>query len=76
METLVVVIVILAMVVAVLWARRGQASRRPEAVLLRICHGNEEQAERLIAGEMARTPGLPRDEAARRAVARYERDNR
>lgn len=73
---LIVLVVAVAIVAAIVWVRRGQASQRPEAVLRRICHGNAEQAERLIAGEMARTPGLSRDEAARRAVARYQRDNR
>jgi hypothetical protein len=55
---------------------RSAPGRDAEARLRRICHGNQEQAERLIAGEIARAPGLSRVEAAARAVARYERDNR
>ena len=39
----------------------------------RLCAANQ---ERLIEGEMNRAPGIPRGEAARRAVQRYQRDNR
>ena len=34
------------------------------------------QMERLIDGEIARSPGISRAEAANRAVWRYRRDNR
>ena len=75
-NTSLAIVALVIVIVLIVWMRRGQSSRRPEAVLLRICHGNQEQAERLIGGEMERTPGLPRAEAAARAVARYQRDNR
>jgi hypothetical protein len=75
-DTSLVVVILVAIVFLLVWSRRGSAARRPEAVLERVCRGNMEQAERLIAGEMARTPGITRAEAARRAVERYQRDNR
>jgi hypothetical protein len=65
-------------VVAVwLWLRRGNgASREAETHLRRICLGNDGQVERLINGEMTRSPEISRAEAASRAVRRYQRDNR
>ena len=60
-----------------LWLRRGRGvSRQAEAQLRRICLGNDGQVERLINGEVTRTPGISRAEAASRAVERYQRDNR
>ena len=59
-----------------LWLRRSGVSRHAEAQLRRICLGNDGQVERLINGEMTRTPGISRTEAASRAVRRYQRDNR
>jgi len=60
-----------------LWLRRTSGvSRHAEAQLRRICLGNDGQVERLINGEMTRTPGISRTEAASRAVRRYQRDNR
>ena len=60
------------------WWRRGRSrvSRQADAHLRRICFGDDGQVERLISGEMTRTPGISRGEAARRAVQRYQRDNR
>lgn len=58
-----------------LWLRRSGVSRDAETQLQRICLGNHGQVERLIAGEMIRTPEISRTEAARRAVLRYRRDN-
>jgi hypothetical protein len=71
-------LVILAIIVlgAWLWRRRSVASRQAETQLRRICRGNDSQMERLINGEMTRTPGISRAEAASRAVERYQRDNR
>lgn len=47
-----------------------------EARLLRICQGNRDQADRLIAAELQRNATISRDEAASRAVQRHQRDNR
>jgi hypothetical protein len=58
------------------WRRSGESSRQAEMRLRRICLGDERQAERLIENEMVRSPGIPRAEAAARAVQRYQRDNR
>jgi hypothetical protein len=69
---------LLVCVVAVIWLwrdRRGRA-RAAEEELRRICLGNEGQVERLIEGEITRAPNLSRAAAARRAVERYQRDNR
>ena len=60
-----------------LWLRRGRGtSLQAETQLRRICLGNDAQVERLINGEMSRSPGISRAEAATRAVQRYQRDNR
>lgn len=72
-------IVILGAIVLGAWLwlrRRSDVSRRAETHLRRICLGNDGQVERLIEGEMTRTPGISRGEAASRAVRRYQRDNR
>jgi hypothetical protein len=64
-------------VAAWLWLRRGSGiSGRAETQLRGICMGNHGQVERLINGEMTRSPGISRAEAASRAVQRYQRDNR
>jgi hypothetical protein len=71
-------LILLASVVAVIWLwrdRRGR-TRAAEEELRRICLGNEGQVERLIEAEMTRARRLSRSEAARRAVERYQRDNR
>ena len=60
-----------------LWLRRRSGtSQQAETQLRRICFGNDGQVERLINGEMTRSPGISRAEAASRAVRRYQRDNR
>ena len=71
-------LILLASVVAVIWLWRDRRGRRnaAEHELRQICLGNDGQVERLIEGEMTRAPGLTRAEAARRAVERYQRDNR
>ena len=64
-------------VAAWLWLRRrGGMSQQTETQLRRICFGNDGQVERLISGEMTRSPGISRAEAVSRAVERYQRDNR
>jgi hypothetical protein len=72
------VLVVIAIAAAlILWLRqRGGPTRNAEAQLRRICHGDDAQVERLIQGELDRARGIPRTEAAARAVARYRRDNR
>lgn len=55
--------------------RRSGTSRQAETQLRRICLGNDGQLEQLINGEMIRSPGISRAEAASRAVRRYQRDN-
>jgi hypothetical protein len=75
MSAPVLLLLLVAGVVVWLWLR-AQSSRGAEAQLLRICRGSHEQVERLIAGELARAPDISRVEAAARAVARYQRDNR
>jgi hypothetical protein len=67
---------VIAVAVVVLLLRGSGGAARPESRLLRICQGNEAQAERLLAAELARAPGISRSEAASRAVQRYQRDNR
>lgn len=52
----------------------GDNTADAEAELLHLCLGNAEQAERLIALEMKKRPGLERREAARRAVHGLRRD--
>ena len=66
------------MVAAAWWwlRRRWSTSRQAETRLRRVCLGNDGQVERLINGEMTRSPGISRAEAASRAVRRYQRDNR
>jgi len=59
------------------WLRhRSSTSQQAEELLRRVCLGNDGQVERLISGEMTRSPGISRAEAASRAVRRYQRDNR
>lgn len=59
-----------------LWRRRG-APRGAETQLRRVCFGDAQQAERLIAFEIDRAGGtISRAEAARRALERHRRDNR
>jgi hypothetical protein len=45
-------------------------------VLLNICHGDQERAKRLIQHEKRTNPGITDEEACRRAIGRYHRDNR
>jgi hypothetical protein len=78
MDSFSAVAILGAMAVAAWWwlgPRRG-ASRQAETQLRRICLGDDGQLERLINGELTRSPGISRSEAAGRAVQRYQRDNR
>lgn len=77
MPPLMLVFFVAVVIGVFLWVRaRSGGAQDGEALLLRICRGNQEQADRLIAGEMSRAPGISRQEAARRAAERYQRDNR
>ena len=71
-------LIVLALVVVALivWMRGGSAGKRPESQLLKICQGDQAQAQRLLEAEINRAPGISRGEAAARAVHRYQRDNR
>ena len=56
---------------------RGRAD--PDALeeeLIQLCLGDRKQAERLIALEMKKAPGVARSEAARRALQSLRRDLR
>jgi len=54
------------------WEGRGHGACRE---LSRVCLGDAEKAERLIAYEQAQAPTISRTEACRRAVARHRRDS-
>jgi len=73
-----VMLIVLALVVVALivWMRGAGAGKRPESQLLKICQGDQAQAQRLLEAEINRAPGISRGEAAARAVHRYQRDNR
>ena len=75
-QPLTLVVVVLAVVALFVWMRGAGAGERPESRLLKICQGDQAQAERLIEAEIGRAPGISRGEAASRAVHRYQRDNR
>ena len=47
-----------------------------ERELLRLCLGNQEQAERLVRLETDKAPGIKRSEAVRRAIWSLRRDAR
>lgn len=46
----------------------------PRARLLRICHGDRDKAERLVAYERERAPGISDHTASVRAIERWQRD--
>jgi len=46
----------------------------PRAALLRVCHGDQERARRLIEYELERAPGLTEEHACVRALERWRRD--
>ncbi|HEX7080642.1 MAG TPA: hypothetical protein VF329_06485 [Gammaproteobacteria bacterium] len=61
------------------WLRLARDAYRPwdhEAALLRLCHGDEEMAERLIRYEIERNPELSRAGAALSAATRLRHDKR
>ena len=75
-EPLLVLLFVVVVGAVFLWVRRGTRSADAESRLLRICRGDRDQAERLIDGELRRSPGIGRRAAAEGALRRYERDNR
>ena len=78
MDNFSAIAILVVIVVAAWWWLRGKSgsSRQAETQLRRICLGDAGQVDRLINGEMTRSPGISRAEAASRAVQRYQRDNR
>lgn len=44
--------------------------------LMRLCRGDADRADRLIALEISRSPGISRSAAASRAVQALQRDGR
>ena len=75
-EPLIVLLFVAVVFMAFMAVWRRAPSRNAETRLLRMCRGDRGQVERLIEGELRRSPGIARHEAAARAVRRYERDNR
>jgi hypothetical protein len=75
-------LVILVIVGALYYfASRGDASgqdncNNAEEELLHLCLGNQKQAERLVALEVSKAPGIKRCEAVSRALASLRRDVR
>lgn len=57
-----------------LWGRGNYRPWDQEAELLRLCHGDRELAERLIAHELERKPELSRAGAALAAATRLKHD--
>lgn len=54
----------------------GFGAQTPWSRLLRACGGDHGKAERLLVYEQRKAPGISRDEAASRALERWERDRR
>jgi hypothetical protein len=73
-----VVGVALYLLLRLLFGRRGKKAKAEvfgsEDELIRLCHGDEDKADRLIALERTRAPNLSRSEAARRACDSIRRD--
>lgn len=76
MTAVIVGVAVVAVIALVVFGRRGGKTRAggPEGHLLRMTYGDREQAERLIAEEQRRTPGMSRADAAGRAARRLKRD--
>ncbi|MEO1037716.1 MAG: hypothetical protein AAFX44_19320 [Pseudomonadota bacterium] len=69
---------VVLVVVALYWRSASSSAGSTADVdeLYRLCNGDKEQMERLIALEMARNDELSREQAAAAAVYAYKRDNR
>lgn len=75
------VVILIAVLAAIWWwlKRRtfgGASESASEEALLRACHGDREQMDRLVMREADRAPGITRAQAIRRALEAYRRDNR
>jgi hypothetical protein len=75
-HTLSLIAVLVVVIALFLWWRGSSGGARAESRLWKICQGDQAQAERLLQAELTRAPGISRNEAASRAVQRFERDNR
>jgi hypothetical protein len=70
----VVIVLLVGSIVVLLW--KGSRMSDVERRLRVVCRGDAGQAERLITYELVRSPGIPREEAALRALQAFRRDNR
>ena len=78
---MIVILTLLACVALVLLVAAGFEALRaarthaePRKELVALCHGDAAVANRLVAYEIGRTPGISEREATRRAVQRLARD--
>jgi hypothetical protein len=55
---------------------QARREREDRTLLLRMCFGDAATADRLIAGERSRNPGISEAQACRRAIQAIQRDNR
>lgn len=73
-----VVGVALYLLLRLLLRRRGKKAKvevfSDEDELIRLCHGDQEKADRLIGLERKRSPNISRSDAARRAAQSIRRD--
>jgi hypothetical protein len=76
MPAVILVIVACVLLFVLLRGARSTSAADSEDELMRLCLGNREQAERLMALEARNAPGVARAEAARRAVRAFRRDQR
>ncbi len=83
MDWLIASVVVLAIVLSFVFKRgifkrdnNRNISNENWQHLLRICFGNEKQAQRLLEHEKRINPQLTDDEACRMAMMSYKRDNR
>jgi len=54
----------------------GSDPRASTGKLMRLCRGDAERADRLIALEVRRSPGISRSAAVSRAIQALQRDSR
>ncbi|EDN66879.1 hypothetical protein BGP_4902 [Beggiatoa sp. PS] len=75
---LVIALVVLIILLYLIFIHGNKGSEFHENCeqLLRICNGNQAQAQRLLEYEKRQNPQLSDEEACRIAVISYKRDNR